>query len=160
MYNMIIQKNSHWAGHVARMDNTRLPKQSLFSQLPSGDRNRGSPQAKIQGYRYMAPSRKEHKRGGLVQVGRGPLIMEKNGPHFQQSVLIGYDGLLGELVCPSVIDIYPRYLYLLQHIFGVSFWEHIESCRHMAHGGSYQCFDNLMTSLYPPNSRLTDFNTE
>ena len=43
MYELLMQKNLRWAGHVARLDSNRLPKQILFSQLSTGCRNRGRP---------------------------------------------------------------------------------------------------------------------
>ena len=41
MDSTLCYKNLQWAGHVARMDNHRLPKQILFSQLSEGCRNVG-----------------------------------------------------------------------------------------------------------------------
>ena len=43
MYELLMQKNLGWAGHVARLDNNRLPKEILLSQLSTGSRNRGRP---------------------------------------------------------------------------------------------------------------------
>ena len=38
----ILRKNQlRWAGHVARMDNNRLPKQLLYCELADGERNHG-----------------------------------------------------------------------------------------------------------------------
>ena len=38
----ILRKNQlRWAGHVARMDDSRLPKQLLYCQLAEGERNHG-----------------------------------------------------------------------------------------------------------------------
>ena len=43
MEDLLIRKNLRWTGHVMRMPQDRLPKQVLFSQLPSGHRRRGRP---------------------------------------------------------------------------------------------------------------------
>ena len=43
----LCHKNLQWAGHVARMDNHRLPKQILFSQLSEGCRNVGRPRLRF-----------------------------------------------------------------------------------------------------------------
>lgn len=43
VHDLLIQRNLRWAGHVARLENTRLPKQILFSQLTDGHRGRGRP---------------------------------------------------------------------------------------------------------------------
>ena len=47
MYDMLIQKNLHWAGRVIRIENIRFPRQIRFSQLPSGDRSRGHPKLRF-----------------------------------------------------------------------------------------------------------------
>ena len=43
MEDLLIRKNLRWTGHLARMSSDRLPKQILYSQLPSGHRKRGRP---------------------------------------------------------------------------------------------------------------------
>ena len=43
MEDLLIRKNLRWTGHLMRMPPDRLPKQVLFSQLPSGHRKRGRP---------------------------------------------------------------------------------------------------------------------
>ena len=36
MYELLIQRNLRWVGHIHRMDDSRLPKQILYSQLKEG----------------------------------------------------------------------------------------------------------------------------
>ena len=43
MADILIEKNLRWLGHVHRMDQDRLPRQLLYSQLCSGNRNQGRP---------------------------------------------------------------------------------------------------------------------
>jgi len=43
LYNTLIQKDLRWAGHINRLDNTRIPKQVLYSQLTEGSRDIGKP---------------------------------------------------------------------------------------------------------------------
>jgi len=43
LYDTLIQRNLRWAGHVNRLDNTRIPKQVLYSQLTEGSRDIGRP---------------------------------------------------------------------------------------------------------------------
>ena len=40
---LLMQRTMRWTGHVARMEDKRLPKQVLFSQLSSGSRKIGRP---------------------------------------------------------------------------------------------------------------------
>jgi len=40
---MIMKHRIRWSGHVVRMEDTRLPKKILFSELNTGDRPRGRP---------------------------------------------------------------------------------------------------------------------
>jgi len=40
---MIMKHRPRWSGHVVRMEDTRLPKKILFSELNTGDRPRGHP---------------------------------------------------------------------------------------------------------------------
>ena len=40
---IILQLQLGWAGHVARMDDTRIPKAMLFGELSAGKRNQGGP---------------------------------------------------------------------------------------------------------------------
>ena len=44
---MLLQQRLRWAGHVARMADHRLPKQTLFGELSSGHRNRGAPKKRF-----------------------------------------------------------------------------------------------------------------
>ena len=43
MESLLIRKNLRWTGHIMRLPPNRLPKQILFSQLASGNRERGRP---------------------------------------------------------------------------------------------------------------------
>ncbi len=47
MYDILIQRNLRWAGHVHRMEDTRLPKQILYSQLREGVRGVGRPRLRF-----------------------------------------------------------------------------------------------------------------
>ena len=38
---MLMRAQLRWVGHVQRMRVDRMPKQLFYSELPSGDRNRG-----------------------------------------------------------------------------------------------------------------------
>ena len=44
---MLLQQRLRWAGHVARMADHRLPKQTLFGELSSGYRSRGAPKKRF-----------------------------------------------------------------------------------------------------------------
>jgi len=45
--NYSFKKNLRWAGHVHRMDNSRLPKQILYSQMKEGTRGVGRPRLRF-----------------------------------------------------------------------------------------------------------------
>ena len=47
MADILIEKNLRWLGHVHRMDNDRLPRQLLYSQLCEGKRNQGRPRLRF-----------------------------------------------------------------------------------------------------------------
>jgi len=47
MADMLIERNLRWTGHVHRMDEKRLPRQLLYSQLSSGKRNQGRPRLRF-----------------------------------------------------------------------------------------------------------------
>ena len=49
MYETLIQRNLRWAGHITRLDDSRLPKQILYSQLVVGSRNIGRPKLRFKG---------------------------------------------------------------------------------------------------------------
>ena len=47
MADILIERNLRWLGHVHRMDDDRLPKQLLYSQLKEGKRNQGRPRLRF-----------------------------------------------------------------------------------------------------------------
>ena len=47
MEDILIKKGLQWLGHIHRMDENRLPRQLLYSQLSSGKRNRGRPKLRF-----------------------------------------------------------------------------------------------------------------
>ena len=47
VHEILIQRNLRWAGHLNRLDNTRLPKQILYSQLKEGKRGIGRPKLRF-----------------------------------------------------------------------------------------------------------------
>ena len=47
MYEILTQRNLRWSGHVNRMENTRLPKRILYSQLREGSRGVGRPKLRF-----------------------------------------------------------------------------------------------------------------
>ena len=49
MYETLMYRNLRWAGHVARLENDRLPKLILYSQLKDGTRNVGRPKLRFKG---------------------------------------------------------------------------------------------------------------
>ena len=40
---ILLKKQLRWAGHVTRMEDSRMPKAVLFGELKAGKRNRGAP---------------------------------------------------------------------------------------------------------------------
>ena len=62
---ILLKQQLHWAGHVARMEDSRMPKAVLFGELKAGKRNRGAPKK-----RYKDQLKKQFslakidKRGG------------------------------------------------------------------------------------------------
>ncbi|KAK2183073.1 hypothetical protein NP493_324g02001 [Ridgeia piscesae] len=60
MEDLLIRKNLRWTGHLMRMSPDRLPKQTLYSQLSSGHRNRVS-SSPVQGYHQEKPEAERHK---------------------------------------------------------------------------------------------------
>ena len=58
MYELLIQRNLRWVGHIYRMNDSRLTKQILYSQLKEGLRGIGrQTQAEVQGHRENKPQR-------------------------------------------------------------------------------------------------------
>lgn len=49
MYDILRQRTLRWTGHVCRLNDNRLPKQILFSQLKEGSRSRGRPKLRYKG---------------------------------------------------------------------------------------------------------------
>ena len=47
MYELLIQGNLRWVGYIHRMDDSRLPKQILYSQLKEGLRGIGRPRLRF-----------------------------------------------------------------------------------------------------------------
>ena len=47
MYELLIQRNLRWVGHIHRMDDSRLPKQILYSQLKEGLPGIGRPRLRF-----------------------------------------------------------------------------------------------------------------
>lgn len=47
MADILIEKNLRWLGHVHRMEEDRLPRQLLYSQLCEGKRNQGRPRLRF-----------------------------------------------------------------------------------------------------------------
>jgi hypothetical protein len=47
MSDLLIQKNLRWIGHVHRMEESRLPRQLMYSQLSKGIRNQGRPRLRL-----------------------------------------------------------------------------------------------------------------
>jgi hypothetical protein len=47
MTDILIEKNLRWLGHVHRMDEGRLPRQLMYSQLKKGNRNQGRPRLRF-----------------------------------------------------------------------------------------------------------------
>ena len=43
MESILLQVQLHWAGHVSRMEDVRMPKAVFFSELQEGKRDRGAP---------------------------------------------------------------------------------------------------------------------
>jgi len=44
---MLMKTQLHWAGHVSRMEDHRLPKIVLYGKLSTGNRNRGAPKKRF-----------------------------------------------------------------------------------------------------------------
>jgi len=49
MYDILIERNLRWTGHINRMENDRLPKLILYSQLKDGFRRIGQPRLRFKG---------------------------------------------------------------------------------------------------------------
>ena len=47
MESMLMHRQLRWAGHVARMDNSRMPKAVFYGELCEGKRDRGAPRKRF-----------------------------------------------------------------------------------------------------------------
>jgi len=61
LYDTLIQRNLGWAGHINRINNTRIQKQILYSQLTEGSRGIGRPRL-----RYKATIKRNLKDKGDI----------------------------------------------------------------------------------------------
>ena len=75
MYDVLIQRNLRWVGHVNRMDNTRLPKQILYSQLRDGLRGVGRPRLRLKDCQEK-PLGQRHRSWWLAEIGVSKGCME------------------------------------------------------------------------------------
>ena len=62
---ILLQEQLHWAGHVTRMEDIRMPKPVFFSELQEGKRNHGAPRKryKDQLKRQLAQAGISHQSG-------------------------------------------------------------------------------------------------
>ena len=63
---ILLQQNLRWAGHLQRMEESRVPKQLLYGELSSGKRSCGGPKKRF----------KDHLRNAFKRTG----IIEKDWP--------------------------------------------------------------------------------
>ena len=62
MEDLRIKKNLRWTGHLMRMSPDRLPKQIIYSQLPSfWSQNERAPSSPVQGCHQEKPEAERHK---------------------------------------------------------------------------------------------------
>ena len=47
IHTILMKYQLRWSGHVIRMEDSRIPKQLLFSELHSGKRSRGAPKKRF-----------------------------------------------------------------------------------------------------------------
>ena len=71
MYDALIQRNLRWAGHINRMENTRLPKQILYSQLKNGTRGVGRPRLRFK------DTVKRNLKNKQISLGRWQKLSQK-----------------------------------------------------------------------------------
>ena len=60
MEDLLIRKNLRWTGHFMRTSPDRLPKQVLYSQLSSGQKER-VPSSAVKGYNQEKPEAERQK---------------------------------------------------------------------------------------------------
>lgn len=90
MNELLMQRNLRWAGHVARMEEERVPKQILFSQLTSGVRSVGRPKL-----RYKDTIKRNLKEKSIPPDSWYQLAQdrEKWKKQIRQSVMVDSDRL-------------------------------------------------------------------
>ena len=49
MFNMLAKRRLRWLGHVARMEDGRIPKDMLYGELATGSRPAGRPTRRYKG---------------------------------------------------------------------------------------------------------------
>ena len=57
---ILLQVQLHWAGHVTRMEDVRMPKAVFFSELKEGKRDRGAPRK-----RYKDQLKRQRAQAGI-----------------------------------------------------------------------------------------------
>ena len=77
----IIKNQLRWTGHVARMEDTRLPKQIFYSQLKEGKRKRGGQKKR---YKDAPEGQHEEMQHRLQQLGIQCLGQETMENHHQR----------------------------------------------------------------------------
>ena len=93
MEDLLIEKGLRWLGHIHRMDENRLPRQLLYSQLSIGKRNRGRPKLRFKD--VMKRNMKSKKINyttwqtlandriawrGAIKTNNNAVIVEADGP--------------------------------------------------------------------------------
>ena len=74
----LIQSQLRWAGHVVRMDDSRIPKQLMYSQLDSGNRNVGRP--------WLRYKDKLKANLAAVQIDKGSFELNASDRHAWKSM--------------------------------------------------------------------------
>ena len=79
MYQLLIKAQLRWVGHVIRMDDRRMPKRLLYSELVHGKRRRGRPRKRF----------KDDIKSHLKWSNTKPNELErdaKNRPHWRKTI--------------------------------------------------------------------------
>ena len=75
---ILLKQQLRWAGHVTRMEDSRMPKAVLFGELKAGKRNRGAPKK-----RYKDQLKKQLSLADIPPVnsrpGSGTAVLQKSG---------------------------------------------------------------------------------